>query len=186
MTETVKLLERNEKLCNDIKIEIMESNIENYSTLSRHLVYCVNERLWALRGCMNSAFYIKKRLVQSCKENPANQLKYMQRISLIHQNSADYEAVLKMGLSTQKSLVELISNETCTECFFNGEPKVDLSQQANVFQLLPPEAMPESVDLSEEDCIQYIKQGSDLWHEQRKKARITGSTLLSTGFGKSV
>ena len=115
--------------------------------------------------------------MQSCKENPANQLKYMRRISLIHQNSADCEAVLKMGLSTQKTLVELISNETCTQCFFNGEPNIDLSQQANVFQLLPPEAMPESVDLSEEDCVQYIKQGSDLWHQQRKKARITGSTL---------
>ena len=37
--------------------------------------------------------------------------------------------------------------------------------------------MLESVDLSEEDCIQYIKQGSNLWHEQRKKAQITGSTL---------
>ena len=113
----------------------------NHSTLSRHLVYCVSERLRALRGHMNSAFYIKKRLVQSCKENPANQLKYMQRISLIHQNSADCEAVLKMGLATQKTLVELISNETRTECFFHAEPKVDLSLQANVFQLLPPEAM---------------------------------------------
>ena len=82
-----------------------------------------------------------------------------------------------MGLSTQKTLVELISNETRTQCFFNGEPKIDLSQQANVFQLLSPEAMLESVDLSEEDCVQYIKQGSNLWHQQRKKARITGSTL---------
>ena len=168
LTETVKLLERNEKLCNDIKTEIMESNIMNNSTLSRGLVYCVSERLQALRGCMNSFFYIKKRLVQSCKENPANQLKYMQRISLIHQNSADCEAVLKIGLATQK---------TRTECFFHAEPKVDLSLQANVFQLLPPEARLESVDLSQEDCVQYIKQGSDLWHEQRKKAQITGSTL---------
>ena len=75
LTETVKQLERNEELCNDIKTEIMESNIMNHSTLSRRLVYCVSERLRALRGCMNSAFYIKKRLVQSCKENPANQLK---------------------------------------------------------------------------------------------------------------
>ena len=100
LTETVKLLERNEKLCTDIKMEIMESNIANHSTLSRRLVYCVSERLRALRSRMNSSFYIKKRLVQSCKENPANQLKYMRRISLIHQNSADCEAVLKMGLST--------------------------------------------------------------------------------------
>ena len=40
--------------------------------------------------------------------------------------------------------------------------------------------MLESIDLSEEDCVQYIKQGSDLWHEQRKKAQITGSTLYQT------
>ena len=149
LTETVKQLERNEELCNDIKTEIMESNIMNHSTLSRRLVYCVSERLRALRSHMNSAFYIKKRLVQSCKENPANQLKYMRRISLIHQNSADCEAVLKMGLATQKTLVKLISNEMHTECFFNAEHKVDLSLQANVFQLLPPEAMPESIDLSQ-------------------------------------
>ena len=83
MTETVKLLERNEKLCTDIKMEIMESNIANHSTLSRRLVYCVSEQLRALRDRMNSSFYIKKRLVQSCKENLANQLKYMWRISLI-------------------------------------------------------------------------------------------------------
>ena len=177
LTFIVKQLEMNERLCRDINMEVTTKSILKHYKFARQLLFSVSERLRALRERVSSIFYIKKRLIQTCSENPANQLKYMRRISLIHQNSSDCEAVLKLGLSTQKTVVELIANETGTHSFFLPDTSVDLSEQQNVFQLLPPEAMPRNLDLTSENCIQYIKQGSAMWHEQRKKARITGSTI---------
>ena len=34
-----------------------------------------------------------------------------------------------------------------------------------------------SLDLQLDANTQYIKQGSDMWHSMRNKARVTGSTL---------
>ena len=54
---------------------------------------------------------------------------------------------------------------------------IKLSDQTNAFFLLSPEIVSFLMDLLKEENTQYIKQGSELWHEQRSSARVTGSTL---------
>ena len=68
----------------------------------------------------------------------------------MHQNSADCEAVLKLGLGAQTTVLKLMANENGTHKYMSTDPVVDLSKSCNVFQLLPPEGMPESINLEEE------------------------------------
>ena len=140
LTFVVKQLEINERLCRDINMEVTTKSKLKHYKLARQLLFAVSEHLRALCERVRSIFYIKKRLIQTCSENPANQLKYMRRISLIHQNSSDCEAVLKLALSTQKTVVELIANEIGTHSLFHADTSVDLSQQQNVFSTPPSQS----------------------------------------------
>ena len=173
----VLTLERNCKLCNDMNKDVTRDTLQNHSCQVCQLILCVSEKLRDLRNRIMSLSHMRKKIIQTCKENPANQLKYMRRISLMHQNSADCESVLKIGLNAQQTLLHLLANEAGAQEYISMEPVIDLSKCCNVFQLLPPAAMPDCVDLTAEDCTQYIKQGSDLWHTQRKKVCITGSMM---------
>ena len=177
LQKVVSQLERNTKLCDKIQKNVTSENIVQHSTDIVELTYCVSERLKALRNQIISLFYMKKKLVQSCKENPDNESKYMRRISIMHQNSADCEVVLKMGSSTQSTMATLLSNENGTQNYIPTQNLIYLSNCCNVFQLLPPEIVPDSINLEDEQNKRYIKQGSTLWHAQRKLARITASTM---------
>ena len=177
LKKSVQELERNIALTKALKEDITLNNLESCDKSVRTLVTNVTLQLKALRERIESVFHIKKRLIQSCSENPDNQLKYMRRISLLHQNSADCEASLKTGIAGQCTLLGLLAHAGNQQSTFAKQHTVDLSIQSNVFQLLPPEIMDKEIDLTKDSCSQYIKQGSELWHEQRKKAHFTGSTL---------
>ena len=70
----------------------------------------------------------------------------------MHQNSADCESVLKIGLNTQQTLLFLMANVAGTQEYICMEPVIDLSKCLNIFQLLPPAAMPDCIQLTAEDC----------------------------------
>ena len=53
----------------------------------------------------------------------------------------------------------------------------DIAEHSNCFILLPPDIAKYTMNLNEDANTQYIKQGSTMWHEMRKKGRVTDSTL---------
>ena len=177
LVKTVDELQSNTHLAETLKTDVTPQEIPSILSRTRALVDKVTLQLKSLRERIESVHYMKKRLIQTCTENPANQMKYMRRVSLLHQNSADCEAVFKYGLSSQTTLLEIASIASKCHTLFKHTGTLDLSEQANVFQLLPPEILNNTIPLSREIFTKYIKQGSEMWHKERKKARVTGSTL---------
>ena len=132
-----------------------------------------------LRERITGGFYLRKRLIANVGDNKELQYKYRRRMSTLNHNTAECETVvrrlLEINIETTHLLAHMNQNGD-----FHVDPDVrhiSLSEQNNAFALLHPDVAIMSLNLDLDENTQYIKQGSDMWHSIRKKARVTGSTL---------
>ena len=144
-----------------------------------HLLLTSTCHLKRLRQRISGSFYLWKKLIATVGDNIELQNKYKKRMSTLNHNTAECESVVQCLLEINLQLTLLLSKiRKNMDVHVDVDNRhVKLSDQTNSFFLLPPEIVSMSVDLTAEENLQYIKQGSGLWHDQRSSARVTGSTL---------
>ena len=143
----------------------------------RRLALHISRTLKQLYSRMKHSFFQRQKLNRLAKENPDNVTRYNTRMSFLHQNSSDCDSVFKQGIDLQEDVLKALR-------IINGWPPLDeennhtnLSAMPNCFQLLHPDEVGRDVDLNNPSHYEYIKQGSTQWHNVRKLARVTGSSL---------
>ena len=102
-------------------------------------------------------------------------------MSTLNHNTAECKSVVRRLLGINIQITHLLSHilQNSNIPVQSHVRHTTLSEQTNFFSLLDPEVASFAVNIEEEINSQYIKQGTDLWHQQGSKARVTGSTLRS-------
>ena len=136
----------------------------------------MSRTLKLLRSGITHTFCQRQKLLRLVSDNPDNVTKYNTRMSFLHQNSAECETVLKIGMESQKYLLESMVRLRGFKVD-PSEETVVLSEKGNCFQLLPPDVINAYVNLKETDNARYIKQRTVEWDVLRSSSRVTGSTL---------
>ena len=115
---------------------------------------------------------MRKKLIANVGDNVELQNKYKHRMSTLNHNTAECESVVQHLLEINIQITQILSKiRKNTDVHVDTDNRhIKLSDQTNAFFLLPPEIVSFSMDLSKEENTQYIKQGSELWHEQRSSA----------------
>ena len=100
-------------------------------------------------------------------------------MSTLNHNTAECESVVRRLLEINIQITSLLVHiKQNSDIHISSDMRhIDLSEQTNFFSLLDPELAMYAVDFNMDQNTQYIKQGMNMWHEQRKKAQVTGSTL---------
>ena len=100
-------------------------------------------------------------------------------MSSLNQNTAECESVIRRLLEVNLKCSEIMASiNNNTDVHICSQARhVSLIEHANNFQLLPPEIVKYTLDLTNENNIQYIKQRTEEWFALRKQARVTGSML---------
>lgn len=127
-----------------------------------------------LRQLMHAQHMMKQRIERISERNTTGK-SYKWSLSRINVTLYLCTNGLKRCLLLNGDIARCISTLRFTSQFVPASQHVEIQNQSNVFRLLPPEKAQESTDLNQNP--QFIKQGTDLWLEKRKLARVTGSTL---------
>ena len=100
-------------------------------------------------------------------------------MSSLNQNTAECETIIRRLLKVNLKCSEIMASiNNNTDVHICGRARhVSLIEHANNFQLLPPEIVKYTLDLTNENNIQYIKQRMEEWFALCKQAQVTGSTL---------
>lgn len=145
----------------------------------KYLITCVSRRILTLRKRLTSEFFVRKRIVGLAQDNPDNVRRYRRQMSSLNDSQANCDNAVQRGLELNLQIVKTI-------CKLNGNINmvphsryVKMHRHPNVRLLLPPERLEDKFDLKKDNFTRYIKQGSELWHEMRLTAHITGSTMMN-------
>ena len=100
-------------------------------------------------------------------------------MSTLNHNTAECESVVQRLLEINLSITQLLSHiQRNSDVHVNPDIwHIDIVEDSTCYILLPPDIAKYAINLNEDANTQYIKQGSLMWHDMRKKARVTGSTL---------
>ena len=158
----------------DICRPLSEEGIQHKLLKLCQLCLHISRTLRQLRTRITHFFRQKKKLVSLVHKNPDNISKYNTRMSFLHQNSAECEMVLKMGMEAQEYLLKSM---VCLQGSKALDSHIVLSEATNCFQLLPPEDVVEFVNLQQTENAKYIKQRTIEWDVLRSTTHVTGSTL---------
>ena len=144
-----------------------------------NLLVTSTRRIKRLRQRISGTFYLRKKLIANVGDNQELQYKYRRRMSTLNHNTAECESVVRRLLEINLTLTELLAQMMKnSDVHVNPDIRhIDIAEHSNCFILLPPDIAKYAMNLNEDANTQYIKQGSTMWHEMRKKARVTGSTL---------
>ena len=177
--KVLKLLDSNLQIAKCINDNMQDRSLDNHIDFVEHLIYISTCRLKRLRQRITGIFYLQKKLIANVGDNEELPYKYRRRMSTLNHNTAECESVVQRLLEINIQITQLLSHiRGNADIHIDSEVRhIDLSEQTNFFSLLNPDIAQIAVDLNEEKNSQYIKQGTDLWHQQRAKARVTGNTL---------
>ena len=177
--KALKLLDSNLHIAQVIDDDMKERSLENHIHFLEHLIYISTCRLKCLHQGITGIFYLRKKLIANVGDNEELQYKYHCRMSTLNHNTAECESVVRKLLEINIQITKILSHIRGNADIHTDLDvrHINLSEQTNFFSLLNPDLTQMAVNLNEEKNSQYIKQGTDLWHKQRAKARVTGSTL---------
>ena len=93
-------------------------------------------------------------------------------MSTLNHNTAECESVVRRLLEINLNITELLSHmQKNSDVHVNPDIRhIDIAEHSNCFILLSPDIAKYAMNLNEDGNTQYIKQGSTMWHEMRKKA----------------
>ena len=181
LSQSLKVLKNTLSNAQKINVDMRHTDTSLHFTHLRELLNVSSRRIKRLRGRITGCFYLRKKLVEKCKDSEELQYKHRRKMSSLNENTSECETVVR-------SLLEI--NVLCTKimAILNSNHDVHIgsnvwhiifTEHANNFQLLPPEVVQLFMDLDDEDNVQFVKQRSKKWFEIRSKARITGSTMYA-------
>ena len=162
-----------------INIDVDNMCIHTHYHNIRRVMHNSSMHIKRLCGRITGAFYLRKKLVKKCGNNSERQYKHRRRMSSLNQNTAECESIIRRLLEVNLKCSEIMASiNNNTDVHICGRARhVSLIEHANNFQLLPPEIVKYTLDLTNENNIQYIKQRTEELFALRKQARVTGSTL---------
>ena len=175
----VKILQNTLCSAKAINIDVDNTCVHTHYHNIRRVMHNSSTCIKRLRGRITGAFYLRKKLVEKCGNNSELQYKHRRRMNSLNQNTAECESVIRRLLEVNLKCSEIMASiNNNTDVHICGRARhVSLIEHANNFQLLPPEIVKYTLDLTNENNIQYIKQRTEEWFALRKQARVTGSTL---------
>ena len=178
---SVKILKNTLSSAKAIDIDVDNTCIHSHYQNIRRVMHNSSMRIKRLRGRITGAFYLRKKLVEKCANNAELQYKHRRRMSSLNQNTAECESIIRRLLEVNLKCSEIMASiNNNSDVHICGRARhVSLIEHANNFQLLPPEIVKFTLDLKEENNLQYIKQRTEEWFALRKQSRVTGSTLNS-------
>ena len=181
LRKALKILDNTLEVAQHIDNDLKQRSLEQHCGFLEHLLFTSTSRIKRLRKRITGIFYLRKKMIANVGDNQELQYKYRRRMSTLNHNTAECESVVRRLLGINIQITHLLSHilQNSDIHVQSHVRHITLSEQTNFFSLLDPEVASFAVNLDEERNSQYIKQGTDLWHQQRAKARVTGSTLRS-------
>ena len=181
LRKALKTLEYTLKMAQHIDNDMKERSSDQHCGFLEHLLYTATCRLKRLRQRICGIFYLRKKLIANVGDNEELRYKYRRRMSTLNHNTAECESVVRRLLDINIQITKLLAHirKNNDVHVASHVRHITLSEQTNFFSLIDPEIARFAIDLDDENNSQYIKQGTPLWHQQRAKARVTGSTLRS-------
>ena len=179
LAKALKILQRTLKCAQNIDVDMQNRPLTVHKEFIDNLLVTSTRRIKMLRQRISGTFYLRKKLIANVGDNQELQYKYRRRMSTLNHNTAECESVVRRLLEINLSITELLSHiQRNSDVHVNPDIRhIDIAEHSNCFILLPPDIAKYTINLDEDTNTQYIKQGSTMWHEMRKKARVTGSTL---------
>ena len=175
LTGRINIKERNLSLCN----RLLHLNDNMYINVlhARRVMQIISLQIKSLRTQICSNHKNRKRLLALSTKNPDKKMSYARGMSALNENSTACDNIVHSSLQLQYKLCNTIAKCDGRVDVLNEAKLINLSDQSNVHVLLHPDYVSTIMDLSVTGNSQFIKQGTDLWTEKRKEARVTGSTL---------
>ena len=98
-------------------------------------------RIKRLRGRITGTFYLRKRLIEKCRNNQELQYKHRRQMSTLNQNMAECKSVVRRLLEVNMKATEIMAAIYSNTDVHIGERArhITLIEHTNNFQLLPPE-----------------------------------------------
>ena len=179
LAKALIILQRTLKCAENIDVDMKNRPLTVHKEFIKNLLVTSTRRIKRLHQRISGTFYLRKKLIANVGDNQELQYKYRRRMSTLNHNTAECESVVRRLLEINLTLTELLAHMMKnSDVHVNPDIRhIDIAEHSNCFILLPPDIAKYAMNLNEDANTQYIKQGSTMWHEMRKKARVTGSTL---------
>lgn len=118
---------------------------------------------------------LRKKLKKLAMRNSDCADRFRYAISFINATTHECQNLAERSLALNERLVRTLAKCKGLDTCVPPGKHVKLGSHPQVFRLRESDDIMQHLDLQRETY--YIKQGSDLWHQQRKLARVTGSSM---------
>lgn len=172
-------------LAEEIKFAETFSSMESIPNVDAHIyqvrraIHKVSRVIHKLQKSITSKATAQKRMKESNAGNKKGEKRYEYSISLLNVRKHECEINLNRALALNRRLMLLAATCQGMQLCFSETGFFTLSKSPLACILLPVDFMEEYIGVDMVTRPLEVKQGSDLWLQMRKCARVTGSTLYN-------
>lgn len=176
-------LKRNIAVIDEFSENIKNSDLNTTICKTQMLLTNISKLSKNLHAKLEFYFFDKEKHKRYISRNPDQEAKYRYALSFCNAKTHECDTVRKRCLALNKDLCKGLALCRGTQDSIPASGYVKMSDHNRVVRLLPVPYLEQFLDLEQRPDL--IKQGSDMWHKQREKAVVTGSTLNNAiGLGK--